>query len=70
MSVRFDNIFLVDMSGVKCFLVSEKRTWLVGIVEDCLVVVSCVVISALVEKYWNGLLMEWGTNGRLLSVLT
>ena len=69
MSLTLDEIFWFNISGVIFVLVSGKRSWLVDNVEEWLVVVSCVVISALVVKYLNGLLLAYGTKDRVLSVL-
>ena len=69
MSLTLDEIFLLDIAGVRLVSVSGKRTWFVDNVEEWLVVDSCVVISALVVKYLNGLLLAYGTKDRVLSVL-
>ena len=69
MSLTFDEIVLLNISCVRFVSVSGKRTWFVGNVEECLVFVSCVVISTLVVKYLNGLLLAYGTKDIFLSVL-
>ena len=69
MSLKLDEIVLFNISGVRFVSVSGKRTWFVDNVEEWLVVVSCVVISTLVVKYLNGLLLAYGAKDMVLSVL-